>query len=78
MTASFVENVMHRFLSKDEVKRLTLYSHTHRARLEDAGKFPKRVRLGNGPRSRVGYYEHEILEWMKQKLQNRDKPDNSH
>jgi prophage regulatory protein len=68
---------MTRFLSKKEVKLLTLYSHTHRARLEDSGKFPKRVRLGNGPRSRVGYVESEITEWIERKLQERDTPDSS-
>jgi len=68
---------MTRFLSKNEVKQLTLYSHAHRARLEDAGKFPKRVRLGSGPRSRVGYVESEIMEWIAQHIQQRDKPDSS-
>jgi prophage regulatory protein len=68
---------MTRFLSKNEVKLRTLYSHAHRGRLEDAGKFPKRVRLGNGPRSRVGYVESEITEWIERKLQERDTPDSS-
>jgi predicted DNA-binding transcriptional regulator AlpA len=44
-----------RFLSKKEVKRLTLYSDAHRARLEADGRFLKRVRLGNGLYARVGY-----------------------
>jgi predicted DNA-binding transcriptional regulator AlpA len=44
-----------RFLSKKEVKALTLYSDAHRARFEEAGPFPKRVRLGNGRYARVGY-----------------------
>jgi prophage regulatory protein len=66
-----------RFLSMKEVKQLTLYSDTHRARLEGTGKFPKRVALGNGPRSRKGYADTEIYEWMKRKLEERDNPDSS-
>ncbi len=56
-----------RFLSKKEVKRLTLYSDSHRARLEDAGTFPRRKSLGNGPRCRVGYADVEVYEWMRSK-----------
>lgn len=56
-----------RFLSRNKVKELTIYSHTHRARLEAAGLFPNRRRLGNGPRSRVGYPDCEIYEWMRSK-----------
>jgi prophage regulatory protein len=63
-----------RFLSKKEVKALTLYSDAHRARLEEAGKFPKRVRLGTGRYCRVGYVESEVVEWMKAKMAERDTP----
>jgi len=62
-----------RFLSKKEVKRLTLYSDAHRARLEADGRFPKRVRLGNGRYARVGYVESEIMEWCETKIAERDK-----
>lgn len=68
---------MTRLLSKEEVKRLTLYSHAHRARLEAAGSFPRRIRIGQGPRGRVGYLESEIMEWIAQRVQARDKPDSS-
>ena len=61
-----------RFLSKKEVKALTLYSDAHRARLEEAGQFPRRVRLGNGRYARVGYVESEIVEWMQAKIALRD------
>jgi prophage regulatory protein len=61
-----------RFLSKKEVKALTLYSDAHRARLEEAGQFPRRVRLGNGRYARVGYVESEVVEWMQAKIALRD------
>jgi prophage regulatory protein len=66
-----------RFLSKREVRQLVLYSFAHVARLEAQGRFPKRVRLGNGPRGRVGYLESEILEWMRQRIDARDEPTRS-
>ena len=62
-----------RFLSKREVKALTLYSDAHRARLEVSGQFPKRVRLGHGRYARVGYVESEVHEWIKAKIASRDK-----
>ena len=66
-----------RFLSKRQVRELVLYSYAHIQRLEDAGTFPKRIRLGNGPRSRVGWLESEILEWMQQRIRERDEPTGS-
>ncbi|MDW3221304.1 MAG: AlpA family phage regulatory protein [Paracoccaceae bacterium] len=38
------------------------------ARLEKAGKFPKRIRFGP---NRVGWVEDEILEWLQPRLNNR-------
>ncbi len=63
-----------RFLSKKDVKALTLYSDAHRARLEQAGSFPKRVRFGIGRYCRVGYVEAEVLEWMQAQISKRDRP----
>ena len=61
-----------KLLSKRQVKELVLYSSQHIQRLESAGRFPKRVRLGNGPRSRVGWIEAEILEWLQCRIDARD------
>lgn len=65
---------MMRLVSKKELRHLVLYSPQHIQRLEDAGQFPKRVRLGNGPRARVGWVEQEVLDWLKERIQRRDKP----
>ena len=59
-----------RFLSKKEVRSLILYSFAHIDRLELAGKFPTRVRLGPG---RVGWVDEEVQEWMQQRISDRDK-----
>lgn len=59
---------MMRLLSKRQVRELVLYSPQHIARLESAGKFPKRVKLGP---CRVGYVEAEVLEWLKQRIRER-------
>ncbi|MGR9109009.1 MAG: helix-turn-helix transcriptional regulator [Gammaproteobacteria bacterium] len=54
-----------KILNSKQVRELTLYSPQHRDRLERAGKFPKRVRLGQ---HRVGWVESEILEWLQQRI----------
>lgn len=60
-----------RLLSKRQVKELVLYGFAQIDRLEAAGLFPKRVRLGNGPRCRVGWVEDEVLAWLKTKIDAR-------
>jgi prophage regulatory protein len=56
-------------LSKAQVRELVLYSPQHIARLEVAGLFPKRVKLGN---NRVGWIEQEILDWLQERIDARD------
>lgn len=58
-----------KLLSKKAVKALVTYSFAHTARLEAAGTFPKRVRLGTG---RVAYVESEILDWISARIAERD------
>jgi prophage regulatory protein len=60
-----------RMLSKRQVKELVLYSPQHVARLEAAGVFPKRVKLGN---NRVGWLEREVLDWLQKRIDARDQP----
>jgi prophage regulatory protein len=60
-----------KLLSKKELKTLVLYSPQHVQRLEDAGRFPKRVRLGNSSRSRVGWIEQEVLDWLQKRIDAR-------
>jgi len=59
-----------RLLSKRQVKEMVLYSPQHIARLEAAGQFPKRVQLGA---NRVGWIEDEVLDWLQQKIDRREK-----
>ena len=61
-----------RLLSKKQLKELVLYSHQHVQRLEHAGLFPKRVRLGNFRGSRVGWIESEIRAWLQARIDSRD------
>ena len=51
------------------------YSRVHIQRLEDAGKFPKRVKLGDGPRSRCAWSEQEIDAWLAEKMAARVAPE---
>jgi prophage regulatory protein len=61
-----------RILSKRQLKELVLYSPQHIARLEAAGQFPKRVRLGA---NRVGWVESEVLDWLQERIDRRENPD---
>jgi prophage regulatory protein len=58
-----------RVLRFPEVRARVGYSRMHINRLERAGKFPKRVRLG--PNS-VGWVEDEVETWLAQKIAARD------
>lgn len=60
-----------RMLSKRQLKELVLYSPQHIARLEAAGKFPKRVTLGQ---CRVGWVEQEVLDWLQERISRRQQP----
>jgi len=58
-----------KLLSKRQLKELVLYSPQHIARLEKAGEFPKRVKLGN---NRVGWIEQEVLDWLQERIDARE------
>lgn len=58
-------------LSKKQTKERVLYSYAHTARMEAEGRFPKRIRLGQG---RVAYVESEIEDWVQARIKERDTP----
>ena len=59
-----------KLLTKSEVRNRVCYSPPHIARLEKAGKFPKRVMLGP---NRVGWLEEEIDQWIRDRIEERDR-----
>ena len=61
--------VFEMFVSKRQLKGMVLYSPQHIARLEAAGKFPKRVTLGQ---NRVGWIRSEVEDWIQQRIDERD------
>lgn len=64
--------IVMRLLSKRQLKEMILYSPQHVARLEKAGKFPKRVQIGP---NRVGWVEGEVLDWLQERMDCREIPD---
>jgi prophage regulatory protein len=61
-------------IDKKRLRAMVLYSPQHIQRLEDAGRFPRRVRLGQG---RVGWVETEVLEWLNERIRARDQTSDS-
>jgi len=59
-----------RFLRLTEILRRVPYSEAHIWRLEKAGKFPRRVRIGA---NRIAWVESEVNNWVSSKLQERDR-----
>lgn len=68
MSSLFGDIVM-RIISKRQLRDLVPYSPQHIARLEKAGKFPKRVQLGP---NRVGWVEEEVQDWLVAKAMQRE------
>jgi len=58
-----------RFLDSAELEEKVPYSRVHIWRLERAGLFPKRIKIGPG---RVAWDEDEVDEWLREKLRQRD------
>ena len=61
-----------KLVSKKELKTVLgiPYSFTHIARLEAAGKFPRRVKLGA---CRVAWVLDEVSEWIEERVAQRDR-----
>jgi len=55
---------------KDAATKVGL-SRMHLYRLERAGRFPRRVRLGVAS---VGWLEHEVDSWIAERAAERDQP----
>lgn len=61
---------MKRLITKREVRELVCYSFAHIDRLEAAGTFPKRVRLGQ---ARVAWVKEEVESWVQARIDARDR-----
>lgn len=57
-----------RIIDKKELRKFVPYTPHHIARLEAAGKFPRRLRFG----SRVGWVLGEVLDWIEDRKRERD------
>ncbi len=58
-----------RIVSAKERRQFVPYSDMHIWRLEQAGRFPKRIRLGE---NRVGWSLRELQEWIEARKMERD------
>ena len=62
---------MARIVDWKTLKTMVPYCRQHIARLEKVGQFPRRVRLGNGPRSRTGWVYDEVVAWIEVRMNDR-------
>jgi prophage regulatory protein len=60
-----------RLISKRDVRNKISLSYAQIARLEQAGKFPKRLRLGVYRNSRSVWLESEIDAWIDERMKDR-------
>ena len=71
---------------EDHMKKLLTYSQLkpekgipycreHIRRLEDAGRFPKRTKLGDHPNARAAWLETEVDAWLDERVAARDSRD---
>ena len=61
-----------RVLDRRELREMIPYSHQHILRLEKAGRFPKRVKLGA---ARVGWLMDEVVAWIEKRVAERESQD---
>ena len=59
---------LEKFIMLPQVREIVPYSASHLWRLERAGQFPKRVRLGG---NRVAWLQSEVSAWVESKLASR-------
>ena len=60
-----------RHITFKRIKNDTGYSRVHIGRLEKAGKFPRRIKLGEGRNGRVVWLAHEYEVWLEERINRR-------
>ncbi len=60
-----MKNTQDRLIDKNALKELVPYSASHIARLEKAGQFPKRIKIGD---ARVAWSYNAVMTWIKEKM----------
>lgn len=56
-----------RIITRKQLRDIVPWTPQHVLRLEKAGKFPKRIRFGNGPSGRVGWLMSDIETWLNER-----------
>jgi len=59
---------LEKFIMLPQVREIVPYSASHLWRLERAGQFPQRVRLGG---NRIAWLQSEVSAWVESKLASR-------
>jgi predicted DNA-binding transcriptional regulator AlpA len=57
-----------RIIRWKELSHLVPYSAMHVSRLEKLGRFPTRIKLGEGKRAAVGWSSREVIQWINARM----------
>jgi prophage regulatory protein len=63
-----IQNATHKLILSDELAKIIPYSQNHLRRLEAAGDFPKRIRIGA---NRVAWLKDEVENWIADRVNSR-------
>ena len=61
--------IMHRIVTRKELREMVPYTPQHILRLEKQGKFPKRLQVGD---NRVGWLLSEVQAWIAERAARRE------
>ena len=66
-----------RLITADELSTIVPFPRVHLGRLEKAGRFPRRLKIGE---RRVAWRLSDVLQWIEDRAEERDgaKPGSSH
>ncbi|MFZ6798155.1 helix-turn-helix transcriptional regulator [Undibacterium sp. Di24W] len=57
---------------KEAAKKLGVSPATMWRRIKKDQSFPRLIRIGSAPRSAIGFYQHEIEEYLEKSTQQRE------
>ena len=61
------------FISPSQTRAITTLSEREQQRRAKQGRFPRPVKLGEGPNGRIAFVKAEVQQWNAKRLAERDR-----